>query len=136
MDIQNTISKLKFIGSIKPDEKININDLTMQPNTFLTSIIRTFFKRDNRKKTLEFIKSNIEKSFQIIVYFKNDEKNQRNFQNVINDLKKSMDGIQNLKATYSKDSKFNCDLDVILQNIETELLKYDLTLHKNKKKTV
>lgn len=124
MDFQSVISKLKFIGDIKKDQKINIKNVSMQPNNYTTSIVRTFI-RDSRQKTLNFIQDVIDQTFQIIVFYKNEDgKDNRKFLNILSDLEKSKRGLENLKATYSQDSKFKCDLDVVMEQIDNEMSKY------------
>ena len=50
------ISVLKFIGKIGKDEKLNVKDMSIQPNNYITSLIRSFIQYDNRNNTFELIK--------------------------------------------------------------------------------
>ena len=43
--------------------------------------------------------------------------------NIVNDLKSSKNGLQNLKETYNNDIKFMCDIDVLIQIIDAKLLE-------------
>ena len=45
--------------------------------------------------------------------------------NILNDLKISKSGLLNLKETYSFDTKFCCDIDVLLEMIEAKLIELD-----------
>ena len=42
--------------------------------------------------------------------------------NLVNDLKNSKAGLQNLKETYYLDMKFICDIDTLIQTIDAKLL--------------
>ena len=50
MEYDDTISKLKFITKIKKGDKINIKNMSIYPDGFLTKILRTFISVDNRSK--------------------------------------------------------------------------------------
>ena len=59
-DINRISSTLKFIGKIGKNQKIDVKNMYLQPNTFITSIIRTIYQLDNRQNTLELIQKTIE----------------------------------------------------------------------------
>ena len=122
MDSQDIISKLKFIGEIKKDHKVNVSEVQLQPNTYATSFLRTFVTKDNRSNTIAFLKNVIHKIFQIIILLKAERK-QREFDNLISDLDKAVIGLHNLKTTYESDVKFCCDLDLLVQEIQTVLIR-------------
>ena len=46
--------------------------------------------------------------------------------NLIKDLKASKQGLANLKETYCSDVKYNCDLDVLMQSIDTKLFDIEI----------
>ena len=47
----------------------------------------------------------------------------REFNNVITDLHNALAGLKNLKKTYDNDVKFKCDIDILLEKIQTTLEK-------------
>lgn len=114
------ISKLKFIGRIKKGEKIDTHHMTVQRCGIITSIIRTAWYQDNRNNTLNFIQTIIESSFDVLQKFTN-QSDERMINYMITDLKGSKNGIDALKETYVSDLKFCCDLDTIVQLIDTRL---------------
>ena len=132
MDSKDVISKLKFIGEIKPDHKINVKNIKLQPNTYVTSFVRTFISSDNRTNTVEFLKNITHAIFQIVVLLKSENKTQE-FENVISDMKKSIHGLNNLKNTYKDDVKFCCDIELLIQEIQTVLSKEE---KRNNKKNI
>jgi hypothetical protein len=115
-ETDETISRLKFIGMIQKDEKINSYHITRQPNNVFTRFIRSFWYRDNRSNTLKLIRDVIDRSFEIA---ENVE-----FRGIIKDLQKAKVGINNLKETYCDDTKFCCDIDVILEHLSLRLEKF------------
>jgi len=128
---QETISRLKFIGKVKKGEKINTRYMYVQPDGIYTTFCRTFISHDNRINTLNFIHETILNSFRIFKEYESQKEFDENINSVkfkgeclFRDLDKSREGIINLKNTYNTDTKFCCDMDTILQHIETELLNY------------
>lgn len=130
MDINNNkevISRLKFIGKIQIGDKISLKDMNLQQDGLVTQIYRTI-NQDNRFKTLVFIQDTITKTFEIIKCYDRSNKNSDKLMciNLINDLKKSRNGILNLKETYNTDVKFICDIDTLLEIIEARLSEVDI----------
>jgi len=132
----DVISNLKFIGRIEKGQKINTNYMLIQPDNIITSLSRTISNNDSRNKTFQFLKKNIERSFELIegMIMRVDKRKiddgmgemiRVNCNNMIADLKSSIDGIENLKNTYITDVKFRCDMDTIIQEINAKLLNYN-----------
>tara|TARA_Y100000389_G_C17122451_1_gene346107 strand:+ start:189 stop:563 length:375 start_codon:yes stop_codon:yes gene_type:complete len=116
-DINRISSTLKFIGQINKNEKIDVKNMYLQPNTLITSIIRTLYQLDNRQNTLELIQKTIEQSLNII---QNDDTQPQMKTNFMIDLEKSKEGIRNLKYTYNNDTMFCCNLESIIQMIDSK----------------
>ena len=117
------ISRLKFIGKIQKDEKINVKYLYVQPDNILTRISRTIVAPDNRNNTCNFITSTIKRSFDILNLHLN---NNRPFDklycyNLITDLRKAEEGLQNLIKTYKEDKMFACKIETIIEEIRARL---------------
>jgi hypothetical protein len=117
---EEVISKLKFIGYIQKDEKINTRHVHRQPNTLFTKICRFLIYPDNRNNALKFIKEVIGRSFEILEQHLT-HKNMLGSKTLINDIVKARQGVLNLKHTYNEDTKFCCDLDVIIEIIASKL---------------
>lgn len=118
------ISRLKFIGKINKGDKINTKHIYICHDNFLTTISRTFFNTDNRWNSVKFIQDTIFRVFEILDTYqrsspKNYEKNICKY--IVRDLKKSKQGIKNIKQTYVTDLKFGTDMDTILILIDTKL---------------
>ena len=129
MDInKETISRLKFIGKIQIGDKVNLRYMYIQPDGLITQISRSLLQ-DNRAKTLSFLQDTINKTFEILKCYERTKKNADKIMciNLVNDLKNSKNGLNNLKETYAMDVKFICDLDTLLQTIDAKLTELDKT---------
>ncbi len=115
---EEIIARLKFIGHIQKDEKINVRHVNRQPNNLLTKVSRTLIYPDNRSNALKFVKDVIDRSFEIIEL---QHSNTIICHGIVSDLIKAKQGIFNLKYTYNEDTKFCCDMDVIIEKIATHL---------------
>lgn len=118
---EEVISRLKFISHIQKDEKINVRQVNRQPNNFLTKIYRTIIYPDNRTNALKFIRDVLYRTFEIIetLIIKNDIVTCKV---IFSDLLKSKIGMNNLKYTYSEDTKFCCDMDVLVEFLCSKIL--------------
>ena len=126
---RTTINNLKFIGNIKPLEKVNTRYLYVQQDTWRTSFTRTL-SSENRNTTLAFVNDTVLSAFEIAKSMK-DARTASELcilDNLIKDIKASKVGIANLKITYSGDVLFLCSVDSILQMIDSELLNPDLSV--------
>ena len=112
---QEIISKLKFIGKVRSGEKINVPGMFVQANGLVTKISRTLYSLDNRRNTLNLIKDTIFEVFKILEKESNS--------NLVDDLINARRGITNLKKTYEGDTKFVCDLETIIESIDSKLLE-------------
>jgi hypothetical protein len=117
---EELISRLKFIGHIQKDEKINVRHVNRQPNTIYTKISRSLLYPDNRSNALKFVKDVIARSFEIIEHY-NHQGNSLVSRGIVADLLKARQGILNLKYTYNDDTKFCCDMDVVIESIASKI---------------
>ena len=117
---KEVISRLKFIGRIKKNEKINTQHMYVQPCGIITAISRTIFQQDNRNNTMNFIQKTVEDSFTLLEKYR-DEENFILSGHMIDDLLTAKAGLEALKETYVMDLKFCCDIDTLLQLISSRL---------------
>ena len=128
------ISRLKFIGKIQQGDKINVKYMYIQPDTFFTKLSRTILNQDSRSNTLNFLRTTITTSFNLINKYNDLEKNDeydkiilnQKCDNITEDLKKSMSGLICIKDTYLQDVKFICDIDTLLQDINLKISEIDI----------
>jgi len=117
---EEIISRLKFIGHIQKDEKVDVRRVNVQPNTVLTKFSRAILYPDNRVNTIKFIRDILSRSFEIIEHFllRNDL---LRCKGIVSDLIKAKQGMINLKYTYDGDIKFCCDMDVLIEEVASQL---------------
>ena len=70
---QDTICKLKFLGRIGKGEKINVKELTLQTEGWVTAVKRTVWTVDNRNNTMSFIQTIIQGGFNLITSLNKSE---------------------------------------------------------------
>ena len=119
---KETISRLKFISKITINGKINERYMSIQDDSYVTSLLRLIYN-DNRGKTLAFVSDTITRSFELLKFYENSSKKSELIMcdNIIVDLRESRNGLNALKETYNSDTKFKCDIDTLLQMIESRL---------------
>lgn len=123
-DNSEIISNLKFIGLIEKHYKINVSNLSLQPVGPYTKFNRTFICYENsRHSALKFIERTINRSFDLVVRYAESDKISEVclVKNILVDIIKSLEGIDNLQYTYDDDIKFKCDLKSIRQSIVPRL---------------
>ena len=120
---QEIISRLKFIGTLKKGDKINTRHMYVQQSGIATSVSRTFLYQDCRSNALNFCNETIKRSFELLTTYERSSNAAENqmYINMIEDLKKAIIGIENLKKTYVDDNKFCCDMETLLQQIRARL---------------
>jgi hypothetical protein len=111
------ISKIE-VGNklIQTDKHVNID------NSYFQSITR-WFKGNNRKDSMMFINVILTKSFELndkLLHEKSEESAQILLR-LNNDLKNSLNGLINLKQTYSSDKLVQSEIDVMIDNITSKL---------------
>ena len=132
---KEVISRLKFIGKVQKGEKINVKYMFVQPEGIATKISRTLINQDNRYNTLNFVRSTISRTFDIISTYSssNKESNRQICTHIIEDLKLAKHGLINIKDTYLNDTKFTCDIDTLLQEIDAKLIEIEPIILENEK---
>ena len=126
---KETLSRLKFIGKIQKSEKINTKYLGIQQEGLITKLLRTLYYQDNRANTLIFLQSTIQRAMEILkLYEKSDQESDRmHIPHIVHDLYCSKSGLENVKETYSTDVKLVCDIEFLIQYIDSTLCKYPET---------
>jgi len=132
------IPKLKFISRLNKGDKINVKNLYIQPNNFINRISRSFIHIDDRINTLMFVNNTIKKGFDLFLQHIGSSNPFDNIlcQNILYDLKNSINGLANLKETYVDDIMFVCKIDSLIEEIDARLIeignKYKMNVNKEK----
>jgi len=115
---RTVITKLKFIGTLQPHEKIDSRNLKIESTSILTPIKRLILG-DSRETTIYFFSSTIERSFEIIDATKTTDK--MFCANMISDLIKSVKGLKAAQKTYNEDKLIICEIDTIIESIQRKI---------------
>ena len=120
---QEIITKLKFLSRVSKGQKINVKDMTLQDESWLTSASRSVWNIDNRNNTMTFIQNTITSAFNmIILLLRSDGVGDRQIcRTIVRDIIGAKKGIQNLKSTYTDDTFFCCGVDTYIQMIEAHM---------------
>jgi len=117
------LSKLKFIGKIKKEEKICVKNMTVQQNNIFTKLSRSFIIVDSRENTLNFLSHTIKRSFELLSLHMTGKTlfDKSMTEHIMIDLENSKQGLSNLKSTYVNDLMFCCKIDTLIQEIDARL---------------
>lgn len=121
--VQDTVSKLKFIGKIKEGEKLDVQSLTLCSESVGTSLYRTFLARnESRGNALEFIRGVVGEAFELATKYlrKKDHFFKDVGQMIIESLHESKSGLSNLAKTYEDDKMFVSKLETLMNTLETK----------------
>lgn len=123
----DVLSKIKFIGRWQKGDKINVKYLYVQPDSWWTRLSRTFIAADNRNNTFQFADSTLKRCFEIITLNKNSQRISERclVVNLISDMKRALEGIENLKATYFEDVMFCCKLETLIQETTGRIIEIE-----------
>ena len=121
---RSALTKLKFIGQIKPNEKIDNINIKVEDTSVWTPLKR-FLYGDNRKNTLSFFSCTVERVFEIIDANVHSKKiSDKIFcGNIIQDLIASISGLKSAQQTYMVDKFFICEIDVLIENIQAKIFE-------------
>jgi hypothetical protein len=122
-DVEDIISRLKFISKIQKNEKVNVKSMMVQGDSLLARISRTLINTDNRNNTFNFITSTVKRGFEILTLFGNQHTNfsKTMVDNILVDIEGCLKGLENLKTTYQDDVMYCCKLETLIQDINARL---------------
>lgn len=116
------LTRLKFIGTVGPGEKIDVRGMKVESNSLFTPLKR-LLNGESRDTTHGFISATIERSFEILsVYVHSDKKSDScTAANIVKDLLAAVSGLKNIQRTYKDDKLFVCNLETIIEGINSRL---------------
>jgi hypothetical protein len=116
------ISQLKFISKIRPGEQVNVDNLSICSRNIFSGIYRSMYG-EGRDKTLHFFSIIIRRAFEKVQAYSNSEKisEQMTCSKLIDNLFNAIQGLDNAKDTYKEDRRFVCDIETMIENIQSKL---------------
>lgn len=120
---QDVISKLKFLSRVMKGQKINVKDMTLQDENYITRVSRTVWHIDNRNNTMSFIQNTITSAFNLVNLLLQSESigDKQICKAIIVDILAAKKGINALKVTYNDDTFFCCGVDTYIQMIDAHV---------------
>ena len=115
------IINLKVLSKLDKNNKLTTKEkfLNLQSSYLLPEALSRWWNGDNRDESLKFLDNLATKSIKFLN--ENDD--------LLQNIKESLVGLENLKDTYSKCTQTNARLDVIIEKINKGIKEYE----KNKK---
>ena len=117
------IINLKVLSKLDKNNKLTTKEkfLNLQSSYLLPEAISRWWNGDNRDESLKFLDNLATKSIKFLN--ENDD--------LLQNIKESLVGLENLKDTYSKCTQTNARLDVIIEKINKGIKEYELSNKKN-----
>ena len=121
---QEIITKLKFLARVNRGEKINVKEMTLQSEGYVTAFSRSVWYVDNRNNTISFIQNTVQAAFNLVTLLNknNSISDHALAKSIVRDIALAKSGINNLKNTYSDDTFFCCSVDTYIETINARLL--------------
>lgn len=111
------IINLKVLSKLDKNNKLTTKEkfLNLQSSYILPEAISRWWNGDNRDESLKFLDNLATKSIKFLN--ENDD--------LLQNIKESLVGLENLKDTYSKCTQTNARLDVIIEKINKGIKEYE-----------
>jgi hypothetical protein len=121
--IDDIFINLKIISKIDIGDKIIENDKYINIDYSYVRFVLRWLYDINRANNLKFVNNIYNQAFDLYDYF---EKNNQSVYllRLQNDLKSSIDGLNNYKQTYASDKLFQSEIDVLIENIKNKINFY------------
>jgi len=128
-EFSSVMTKIKFIGTIQPNEKVNVKQMCIQEDTLFTSFFRTIYQ-ESHDSTIRFFENTYEDVFALL--FRTVEQIKTNInkntssllslcKTIVKDIQRSFVGIKNVQVTYKENRMVKCRLETLTQLVENRL---------------
>lgn len=116
------ISQLKFISKIKPGEQVNVDNLSICSRNIFSGIYRTMYG-EGREKTFHYFNVTIRRAFEKLAAYTNSERMADHMLccQLVENLQGCIEGLSNAKDTYKDDRRFVCDVETLIEGVESRL---------------
>lgn len=121
-EIENISSRLKFIGTLKPKQKINVSRKSIQDPTYWNSLVRSV-TGESRQRVYNFISDTIHDALSVLDSLGNSKSDSdvQVCRNLITDLIYLNPGLANLQQTYKSDRMYVSKIITLMENLEVKL---------------
>jgi hypothetical protein len=118
MEFADVVSRLRFLGKIKSNEKLDVNVLRLRSNNAYTRLQRTYRsyvlqdEKSCRTATLDYITATFDKAFELLISVSNTETYK--FPLLVNGVRDAITGVEQLRETYADDRMFVARLQTLI----------------------
>ena len=126
LNLEDIFVNLTLISKIEIGNKLFQKDKYINIDNSYFAFISRWFYGNNRKSSINFITQILNKAFEYcseLVSVNTPETSQQSLR-LNNDLKNAINGLTNLKLTYSYDKLIQAEIDVMIDNIRSKLDLY------------
>ncbi len=134
LTLEDVFVNLRLISKIEVGDKLIQTEKYVNIDTSFFKFFTRWYYGTNRNNTMEFINTILNKAFELNNNLL-DEKTDESVQTLLRlttDLKNSVNGLINLKHTYSADKLIQSEIDVMIDNIRAKLDLNSKNLNFNK----
>lgn len=117
LSLEDIFVNLRLISKIEIGNKLIHDDKHVNIDTSYFQSISRWYSGMNRKSNLEFINIVLNTAFK----YNDEEKSPQVKFRLTSDLKNAIQGLTNLKLTYSYDKLIQSEIDVIIENIRLKI---------------
>jgi hypothetical protein len=124
MTLEEIFVNINLISKIEVNDKLIINNKFINIDTTYIQPLTRWLYGNDRKSTLFFLNLIINKSFEYCDNILKEEDNNNNTKllfRLTTEIKNSINGLLNLKQTYTCDKLVQAEIDVIVENIRTKI---------------
>ena len=124
LTIEDVFINLTLLSKIEVGDKlVNTSSKHMNIDTSYFQFITRWFKGSSRTNSIKFINQVLIKAFEYNdnLLEQKSEENAITLFRLTSDLKNALNGLNNLKQTYSLDKLIQAELDVMIDNIRNRL---------------
>ena len=115
LKIEDIVLNLKLISKIKQNDKMIIINQILNVDSRLLQSVRRWYTCDNRNDTVQFIENVINTA---IDYMNHENKNTvYDIESIKIELKNTIQGLENLSATYKIDNLIISKIDILKEKI-------------------
>ena len=115
LNIEDIVLNLKLISKIKQNDKMIIINQILNVDSRLLQSVRRWYTCDNRNDTVQFIENVINTA---IDYMNHDKTNKvYDVDSIKIELKNTLQGLDNLSATYKIDNLIISKIDILKEKI-------------------
>jgi hypothetical protein len=129
--VQDIVSKLKFIATVKAGEKIDVSSLSIQGVTLAGRAYRTFIARgESRAATLTFLRATLGTAFDLASEYasRGDAFSTKIAGMIISALTAAKTGIIGLTETYRDDRMFVSRVDTLVTTLDAKIADLNLAV--------